>query len=180
MAAPDIRAAVGHSLMAAADLCGRDKVVGFFEDMGSDIRKTLVPIDPLGVADKKARELSAKKINSLLAIRNRNMDPLLIVAIVGGALLVGSFGVPKVKEYFAGKKAGADLTLDPIAALKELFSTTETKVLSATPTRAIAVSLLIHFEPVVDALPNEAAKASCHAAIKTLITEIGDPTPVAS
>jgi phage tail sheath gpL-like len=108
------------------------------------------------------------------------MDPLLIVAIVGGALLVGSFGVPKVKEYFAGKKAGADLTLDPIAALKELFSTTETKVLSATPTRAIAVSLLIHFEPVVDALPNEAAKASCHAAIKTLITEIGDPTPVAS
>jgi hypothetical protein len=66
MAAPDIRAAVGHSLMAAADLCGRDKVVGFFEDMGSDIRKTLVPIDPLGVADKKARELSAKKINSLL------------------------------------------------------------------------------------------------------------------
>lgn len=67
LGAPDIRAAIGHSLMAASDLCGKDKVVGFFEDMGSEIRKTLVPIDSLGIADKKARELSRNKINALLS-----------------------------------------------------------------------------------------------------------------
>jgi hypothetical protein len=67
LGAPDIRAAIGHSLMAASDLCGKDKVVGFFEDMGSEIRKTLVPLDSLGIADKKARELSRNKINALLS-----------------------------------------------------------------------------------------------------------------
>lgn len=65
-AAPDVRAAIGFQLKAAAALVGKDKVIGFFQDIASDIRKTLVPLDPLGVADKKARELGGGKINELL------------------------------------------------------------------------------------------------------------------
>lgn len=64
--APDIRSAIGFQLKAAGALVGNDKVVAFFEDMGSDIRKAVVPVDLGGVLDKKARELSGKKINSLL------------------------------------------------------------------------------------------------------------------
>lgn len=33
--APDIRAAIGHALQAAADIVGRDKVIGTFEDIAS-------------------------------------------------------------------------------------------------------------------------------------------------
>lgn len=65
---PDqIKAAIGHGLMAAADICGKDKVVLFFQDMSSDIKKELIPVDLGGLADKKARELSSKRINSLLS-----------------------------------------------------------------------------------------------------------------
>lgn len=65
-AAPDFQAAFKHALMSLSDVFGKPKVVGFFEDMAGDIGKTIVPIDPLGVADKKARKIAAERINSLL------------------------------------------------------------------------------------------------------------------
>ncbi len=66
LGAPDIRAAVGHSLMAAADLCGKDKVVGFFRDMVGEIVEKRIPVDIGGAVKKKCQADAEEKINSLI------------------------------------------------------------------------------------------------------------------
>ncbi len=66
-AAPDIHAAIGHSLQAAADLCGKDQVLGFFNNMVGEIVSKRVPIDVGGAVKAKCQADATSKISELLS-----------------------------------------------------------------------------------------------------------------
>jgi hypothetical protein len=109
------------------------------------------------------------------------MTPLDLALVAGGAVLLIALNVvvfnwSTIKGWFSGSGSAPD----PIDALKQLIATTDQKVLSSTPVRTGATGVLVNYGKLIDALPNTASKTTCHAALRTLITEIGDPTPAAS
>jgi hypothetical protein len=63
---PNIRAAIGHALLTAADLIGKEPVVEFFRGLVGDIISNHFPIDAGGLINAKCRDDAAIEINKLL------------------------------------------------------------------------------------------------------------------
>lgn len=65
--APNVQAAIGHALLAASDIVGRDAVVKFFTDMASDVVRKRVPLDAGGLINKKCQDDVSTAVNQLLS-----------------------------------------------------------------------------------------------------------------
>ncbi len=65
-AAPNLHAAIGHALLAASDIAGRDQVVQFFRDSTGEIVAKHAPLDIGGKIKSKCEDDMAANINLLM------------------------------------------------------------------------------------------------------------------